>query len=128
MFPLSSGVQFVALMIRRLDDKNGEPDDNSGGPDDNSGEPTGGEDGQTTTQESNGDMEASQKVGFIVLAVVLGITIFLLYRCCVWWCRRRGRIALQQESARVEQVLGDIAMVPRDESMYGDEDEEGELI
>jgi uncharacterized protein YjiS (DUF1127 family) len=61
-------------------------------------------------------------------AIVVLVLVALISLCCMWRScrRRRERRALDQISARADNALGDLAMVPRDE--IDDEDEHGDLI
>jgi membrane protein implicated in regulation of membrane protease activity len=66
---------------------------------------------------------AYEKYGIIVLVIVI---LVFLYFLCRRWKKRRERRALEIDSARADNVLGDMAMVPRYDS--DEEDENGDLI
>lgn len=69
------------------------------------------------------ELEPFAKFGYVILAVVILTALCCLWRCCK---RRRERREMALESARADNVLGDMAMVPQYDSH--DEDEDGELI
>jgi hypothetical protein len=52
--------------------------------------------------------DAAQKVGFVVLGLVLAFSICLFWRCCVCCKERRERRMMQLASARADNVLGDM--------------------
>lgn len=115
------------LILRSLDDTNstsnttdhdGEHDDkadNSTDTGDNTGDET--NTGGSTIQEQ---LMAYEKFGFIILAVLILFCLCFTWRCCK---RRRERRNLELDSARADNVLGDMAMVPTE-----DVDEDAELL
>jgi hypothetical protein len=104
------------VLIRRLDEDN--PQDSTNAP---TASPT-----ARPADDSNGaknDLMAYEKYGIIVLVIVI---LVFLYFLCRRWKKRRERRALEIDSARADNVLGDMAMVPRYDS--DEEDENGDLI
>lgn len=104
------------VVIRRLEE--GNPQDSTNVP---TASPT-----ESPTDDSNSaknDLMAYEKYGIVVLVVVILLFLYCLCRRCK---TRRERRALELDSARADNVLGDMAMVPRYDS--DDEDENGELI
>ena len=104
------------VLIRRLDEDN--PQDSTNAP---TASPT-----ASPADDSNGaknDLMAYEKYGIIVLVIVI---LVFLYFLCRRWKKRRERRALEIDSARADNVLGDMAMVPRYDS--DEEDENGDLI
>ena len=106
----------VELFIRALDDSNStdvDPNDKTGNSTDTGADTNSGE-------SLVDELMAYQKFGYVILAVVI-----LFCLCCTWRCckRRRDRRNLELDSARADNVLGDMAMVPTEEL-----DEDAELI
>ena len=66
------------------------------------------------------ELMAYQKWGYVILAFLILFCLCFSWRCCK---RRRDRRNLQLDSARADNVLGDMAMVPTDEI-----DEDAELL
>ena len=107
----------AVLIIRRLNATNDTDVIDAANSTDNGGGNAGG---SGTSSSMKDELMAYEKFGFVFLAFVI---LFLL--CCTWRCckRRRERRNLQLDSARADNVLGDMAMVPTDEL-----DEDAELI
>lgn len=112
------------LLIRILDESNNtdsnSTDSNSTDTGDAGGNDGGdGADGNTGFPFQDGLM-AYQKWGYVILAFLILFCLCFSWRCCK---RRRDRRNLQLDSARADNVLGDMAMVPTDEI-----DEDAELL
>lgn len=101
------------LILRILDDTNSTDVDPGKDNSTNTGETDEPSSGSTFDQ-----LMAYQKWGYVVLAVVILFCFCFTWRCCK---RRRDRRNLELDSARADNVLGDMAMVPTSE-------EDAELI
>lgn len=113
------------LILRQLDESNSTeaPPDNEDDPTGGNSTDTGGDDtADNGTQTSPLDqLMAYQKWGYVILAVVILFCFCFTWRCCK---RRRDRRNLELDSARADNVLGDMAMVPTHDT----DDEDAELI
>lgn len=105
------------VLVRRLEE---------GNPQDSSNVPTQSPTARPAddSNSAKNDLTAYEKYGIVVVLVI--VVLVFLYCLCRRCKKRRERRALELVSARADNVLGDMAMVPRYDS--DEEDENGDLI
>lgn len=85
----------------------------------------------TTAGAANPDDEITEqeKIGFAVMAIILGFAMFGFYQCYVCYRRRQQRRMMEYVNTRADSVLGDMVMIPTSFDEDNEDDEmEGELI